>query len=203
MSGLRYPWPAVARQAADALVRLERADLVPQLRALLEEPDPRAPAVKEVNGKQAPVVREVVRINHHRNCLACHAPADRAPPDTLTAPVPVPGEPLPSLTQGYGNAMPGASVRVDVTYLRQDFSAPLPVADAPPWPQEQRFDFFVRTRVLTAEEARACREKLAQEGANVRAPYRGAVVAALYELAGQGAPWRRLFRLPALRPGAE
>ena len=31
--------------------------------------------MKEMEGKKVPVVREMVRINHHRNCLLCHAPA--------------------------------------------------------------------------------------------------------------------------------
>src|SRR5262245_7829204 len=43
LSGLRYPLPAVARRAADALVKLERTDVVPELVNLLEEPDPRLP----------------------------------------------------------------------------------------------------------------------------------------------------------------
>src|SRR5262249_36535291 len=41
--GLRYPWPAAARNAADAIVALGRKDLAPQLVALLDAPDPRGP----------------------------------------------------------------------------------------------------------------------------------------------------------------
>ncbi len=38
--GLRYPWPKVSRNAVDAIVRLKREDLLPQLVALLEDADP-------------------------------------------------------------------------------------------------------------------------------------------------------------------
>jgi HEAT repeat protein len=55
--GLRYPLPAVARRAADAVVRLERADLVPQLVDLLAQPDPRLPVTELVGNKKVPVVR--------------------------------------------------------------------------------------------------------------------------------------------------
>src|SRR5262249_25757584 len=74
VQGLRYPWPAVAQRAAEAMVKLERKDLAPQLVALLEESDPRAPVLTKRDDKQVSVVRELVRINHHRNCLLCHAP---------------------------------------------------------------------------------------------------------------------------------
>src|SRR5262249_16578515 len=72
LHGLRYPWPAIARQAADAIVTLERRDLLPKMVNVLEEPDPRAPVASE--GKR--VVREVVRLNHHHNCILCHAPGN-------------------------------------------------------------------------------------------------------------------------------
>jgi hypothetical protein len=204
LQGLRYPWPAVARRAGDALVKLERTDLVPQLVDLLDEPDPRAPVVKEVNGKRAPVVRELVRVNHHRNCLLCHAPGNtgRVSPEAVTAAVPVPGEPLPSPSEGYRNSSPDLLVRVDVTYLRQDFSALLPVEDANPWPEMQRFDFLVRTRAVTEGEATAFREQLGKGEPDRPSPYHRAVLAALRELTGRDAEpspeaWRRLLKLPA------
>jgi hypothetical protein len=56
VQGLRYPWPAVARRAAEAIAKLERNDLTPQLVDLLEKPDPRAPAIQEVDTKKVPVV---------------------------------------------------------------------------------------------------------------------------------------------------
>ncbi len=80
-----------------AIVRLKREDLLPQLVALLEEPDPRAPVVQEVGTKQVLVVNEMVRINHHhwlcpvslpgtngdvssrRSPQVCHCPTSRSP----------------------------------------------------------------------------------------------------------------------------
>jgi hypothetical protein len=202
--GLRYPWPAVARRAADAAVRLERADLVAELVALLEEPDPRAPAVKEVNGKPVSVVRELVKVNHHRSCLLCHAPANGGgvSQEALTAAVAVPGEPLPSTADGYRSTSPDLMVRIDVTYLRQDFSVRQPVTDAAPWPELQRFDFLVRQRVLTDAEATACREQLEERGPGRLSPYRRAALVALRELTGRDTEptaqaWRKLLDLPA------
>jgi hypothetical protein len=76
LHGLRYPWPDVARNAADAIVALQRTDLAAELVNLLDEPDPRAPAAQTVGGKQVLAVRELVRVNHQRNCLLCHAPGN-------------------------------------------------------------------------------------------------------------------------------
>ena len=78
LKGLRYPWPDVARSAMEAVVQLKRDNLKPELAKILREPDPRAPVVRETAGKKEIVVREVVRINHHRNCLLCHPPAGTA-----------------------------------------------------------------------------------------------------------------------------
>jgi len=36
VAGLRYPWPAIARNAASAIVKLKRTDLIPQLKAVLD-----------------------------------------------------------------------------------------------------------------------------------------------------------------------
>jgi hypothetical protein len=204
LSGLRYPLPDVARRASEALIRLERTDLVAQLVDLLDEPDPRAPVVKEVNHKQVATVRELVRINHHRNCLLCHAPGNTGTvaPETLTAAVPVPSEPLPLPSQGYQNSSPDLLVRLDVTYLRQDFSLFQAVADANPWPEMQRFDFLVRTRVLQESETAAYREKLKNLEPGRISPYHRAALAALRELTGRDTEpnanaWRRLLNLPA------
>src|SRR5262249_20785986 len=119
VAGLRYPWPAVARRAAEAAGKLGRPDLIPQLVRVLDEPDPRAPRVEEAGGKRVSVVRELVRINHHRNCMLCHAPATdgKAPPETVTAEVPLPTEPLLQQREGYRGGRRGLLVRVDVTYL--------------------------------------------------------------------------------------
>jgi hypothetical protein len=204
VNALHYPWPAVAKRAGDAVVKLERTDLVPQLVAMLDEADPRSPVVKEVDNKKVPVVRELVRVNHHRNCLLCHAPGNTGTvsADTLTAAVPVPDQPLPSPSQGYQTTSPDVLVRLDVTYLRQDFSALQPVADAHPWPEMQRFDFVVGSRVLTEDEAQSWRKKLDRREAGRLSPYQKAAVTALRELTGRDtAPtaeaWRRLLDLSA------
>jgi hypothetical protein len=137
-----------------------------------------------VGGKQVAVARELVRINHHRNCLLCHAPAERGetPEEALVAEVPVPGSPLPDRSAGYSKSRSNLLVRIDVTYLRQDFSAMQDVADwtLGAWPPRQRFDFVVRRRVLTPAEAEDLRTRLAGES-----PYRRAAARALRELTGR------------------
>jgi len=222
---LRYPWPAIARHASEALVKLERNDLLPELVAMLDEPDPRAAVTKEVAGKNVPVVRELVRINHHRNCVMCHAPGSMESvslqpgltpgsgplepkmsgmgmpvslANPLAAEIPVPGSPLPTPSQGYGSSQQDILVRIDVTYLRQDFSLLQRVKEAQPWPEMQRFDFLVRSRVLSEAEAAANRAELKKREANGQAPYRHAAHVALRELTGRDAPpsaaaWRRVL----------
>lgn len=203
VNGLRYPWPVVARRAALAIAKMERKDLLPQLIDVLEQPDPRAPVTREIKGKSIPVVREMVRVNHHRNCLLCHAPGNtgKVSADAVSAEVPVPGQPLTPPSGGYATSQPDILVRVDVTYLRQDFSTFLAVADANPWPEMQRFDFLVRTREVSDDEATAYREKLKPREAGEFSPYHRAVLTALRELTGRDtAPtpeaWRRLLKLP-------
>jgi hypothetical protein len=196
LQGLNYPWPEIARNAADAIAHLKRTDLAPKLVDLLDQPDPRAPLQQEIKGKQVPVVRELVRINHHRNCLLCHAPGNT--PDVnskvLTGAVPTPGE---SLSPGfYEMQSPDVVVRADVTYLRQDFSRLQKVEGAAPWPEMQRFDFLVRTRTLTEAEAKAYRADLARR--EPTSPYRRAALAALRSLTGRdaeptAAAWRKVL----------
>ncbi len=207
--GLRYPWPKVARNAVDAIVRLKRDDLLPQLVALLEEPEPRAPVVQEVSTKKVLMVNEMVRINHHRNCALCHSPGTNGDVanETLTAGVPLPEESLSVPSGGYRNSRPETLVRIDVTYLRQDFSMFQAVPDANPWPEMQRFDFLVRTRQLSAEEAAAYREQFGSNDPTRPSAYQKAALAALREMTGRDtAPtaeaWRKLLELPA-RPQAK
>ncbi len=206
--GLRYPWPKVSRNAVDAIVRLKRTDLLPQLVALLEDADPRAPVVQEVGTKQVLVVNEMVRINHHRNCALCHSPGTNGDvsSETLTAGVPLPNEPLSGPSGGYRKSRSETLVRIDVTYLRQDFSMFQAVADANPWPEMQRFDFLVRTRQLTAEEAAAYREQFGSNDPTRPSAYQKAALAALREMTGRDtAPtaeaWRKLLELPARPQG--
>ena len=192
MEGFHYPLPQVAKRASEALVRLGCKDAVPQLVDFLEEPDPRLPVTMEVQGKKAAMVREVVRVNHHRNCILCHAPAepiandveiDRlgfAPP-ILNAQVPLPNQPLPSVSLGYYSQRGPSSIRIrfDVTYLRQDFSLYMPVHDAAPWPDMQRFDFLVRNRVLSDQEAQEYQQQAPKVVAGGTTAYQRAVLYAL------------------------
>lgn len=205
--GLRYPYPAVAKRTTDSMIQLERKDLIPELIAVLDTPDPRMPEPGDVAKGKSPSVRELVRINHLRNCLLCHAPLqeDEARQDLITGPIPVPSapptpayytNPSPPTT----NQPPAFLVRADVTYIRQDFSVMLPVADPPPWPQKQRFDFVVRTRALSSKEAEAYVLALSTQRAGELSAYQRAVVSALRALSGRNtAPtaeaWRKLLEL--------
>src|SRR5207245_10994561 len=90
-------------------------------------------------------------------------------------------------------------------YLRQDFSMFQAVADANPWPEMQRFDFLVRTRVLTEKEADTYQEKLRNLEPGRLSPYHRAALAAIRELTGRDREptadaWRRLLKLPAKQP---
>jgi hypothetical protein len=208
--GLNYPWPAVAENASNAIVKLNRKDLIPQLVSTLERSDPRAPEAKD--GKL--VVREMVKVNHLRNCMLCHPPRSgdqniniqafdgKAGHQPLLAQVPIPNQPLPVSPGnggGYGQfTVPDTLVRFDVTYLRQDFSVMLPVGDHQPWPQMQRFDFLVRTREITEKDAQTYRDLLRPAGAGDLSPYQRAAVVALRGLTGRDAApnapaWRELL----------
>jgi len=195
--GLHYPWPPIVKQAADFVVKLGRPNLAPNLIELLDEPDPRAPVAREVNGKKTFVVREMVRINHHRSCLLCHAPAgDNMPKNVLTAQAPLPGE-LPLAY--YAGRRPSQMVRLDVTYLRQDFSAMLPCENPTPRSKTERFDFLVRERVLSETEAVDFRKRLEGEKPAKLAPHREVALAALRQMSGKDAPpnaaaWREKLK---------
>ena len=179
LKGLRYPWPAVAKRSAELIARMRRTDLVSELVALVSTDDPRMPVVKTVEGTQVTTVRELVKVNHNRNCMMCHAPADSSNPFGSTAPVPVPTEPFPAAY--YQQSSEGMEIRFDVTYLRQDFSTMLPVENAKPWPAMQRFDFLVRERKLTLDEAKEYRAKLTPKEGEA-SPYHQAAQKALREL---------------------
>jgi hypothetical protein len=145
LAGLAYPWAEAADHAAFALLELNDLGAGPHLEKILKGPDPCAPF--EESGKW--YERELVRVNHLRSCVLCHAPSIDTK-DVVTGPVPTPGRPLPELY--YAGRAGGQVVRADVVYLRQDFSAMHPIADAKPWPESQRFDYLVRKRELTAKE---------------------------------------------------
>jgi hypothetical protein len=140
LDGLRYVWPPVADHAAEALVVLRDVDAVSRLRELAVAPDPRAPFFDATNNTYAR--RELVQINHLKNCMMCHAPS-KGTNDLVRGRVPMPGAPLPPLSQYY-ESTEGIFVRADITYLRQDFSVPQPVDNHGRWPTMRRFDYLVR-----------------------------------------------------------
>lgn len=153
LAGFRHPWPAAALHAGQALVALGLNDAVPQLIDLLDGPDVTDPITLKVDGNNVPATRELVKINHLRNCQLCHAAADDKV--TLQAQVPSPAEPLPRSFAFIYCGDPqqkDLAVRPDVTYLRQEFSLMHEVAEPGAWPKRQRFDYLVRTRPLTEKE---------------------------------------------------
>jgi hypothetical protein len=186
IDGFRYPWAPVARHAAEALVRTGDVQALPRLAKLLDAPNPALPFRNERTHKQE--IREVVRINHLRNCCLCHAPSFNND-DWVPGRVMEPGVAIPA--EYYGTPT-GAFVRADITYLRQDFSTMEPVDDPRPWPRMQRFDYLVRTRTPTAEElARA-----AGRPADASYPQRDSVLLALRGLSGRDLgratePWQQ------------
>jgi hypothetical protein len=190
LHGMRYPMPAVARRTAQATITLKRTELLPQLAEMLGEAAPGDPAPATVDDVAVHVVREVVRINHHRNCLLCHAPVDKGEASEVPAIMPYPNCPFPVTTREYYGdriVLSEAAVRADTTYLRQDFSMMLAVANAAPWPDKQRFDFLVRTRVVEGNDLANLQAEVAARPANYLSENQKAALAALRELTGQDA----------------
>ncbi|HEY1860849.1 MAG TPA: hypothetical protein VGG61_10870, partial [Gemmataceae bacterium] len=182
LKGLRYPWAAVADHAAEALVALRDGDSLSMLVDLLDRPDPSAPFVKGTI-EQETVVREVVRVNHFKNCVLCHAPsADQN--DLVRGLTPDPRKPLPPrFSPAYYTANTGMFVRADITYLKQDFAAQQPVARPDVWPTNQRYDYLVRTRPATMRDI----EIASRKERNASYPQRESVLFALRELTGRDA----------------
>lgn len=197
VEALRYPWVPAAQRAAEAIAALKLKELVPELIDLLDEPDPGEPFLAEVNGVETPVVRELVRVNHFRNCMLCHAPSLDTK-DLVRGLMPVPGEQIPR-AEYYSERRGGIFVRADITYLRQDFSVMLPVADSKPWPASQRYDFLVRTRPITAEEKAAWLARAVPPEVGTLSDYQRTILSALQRLTGEyagttAAHWRQLLR---------
>lgn len=201
LAGFRYPWAPVAYHAASAVVQLKRDDLFNDLIDLLDEPDPCAPFETTIDNRKVLAVRELVRINHNRNCLLCHAPA-QARAARPSGVVPTPGQRLPEAwsVQYYTGRSGDIFVRADITYLRQDFSLMQSVKEHKDfkWPEMQRFDFLTRVRPATAEELAAWRQRQQRnQQVNFVSPTRDAVLLALRELSGHdlgtsAAAWRAL-----------
>jgi hypothetical protein len=186
LQGLRYPWVPVADHAAVALRTLKPEGVGPKLVEVLAQFDSAASAPDPKTKKRT--VYELVRLNHMRNCLLCHAPSA----DAKDGLVPTPGQPLPRL---YYAGQSGDFVRADITFLRQDFSVNLDVKAPGPWPKEQRFDFVTRTRTLKPDETP---DIVAKSGGF---PQRDAVLYALRGLTGKDVggsteKWRDLLGIP-------
>ncbi len=204
LQGFRYPWPEVAGRAAELATMAERKDLVADLVNLLDLPDPRVPWTAKEDGKEVYRARQLVSVNHHRNCMLCHAPAKalvKKPMPVLVAPIPVSSQEILPFAHYYDSGLPQLSVRAEVTYLRQDFSILQKVRQADPWPEMQRFDYLVRTVTLTKEQAKMYESKVLAALDNQGLPYRGAALAALRSLTGQdhgktAAAWRKALKLP-------
>jgi hypothetical protein len=198
LGAFRHPWPPAADHAAEALVALRDRGAVRPLADLLDRPDPAAPA-RDADGRWG--VAEVVRVNHLRNCLLCHAPsADGS--GLVRGLIPTPGEPL---RVEYYESNQGDFVRADVTYLRQDFSRTEDVPNADPWPTRQRFDYLVRVRPPTSGELETALNR-PPDLPPPSYPQRGAVLFALRELTGADAgdtadDWRAFLEEAWTDPG--
>jgi hypothetical protein len=192
LAGFEYPWPPVADHAAEAIAALKRTELIPVLQTLLDKPDPQAP---HKDSKKGMVVKEMIRVNHLRNCLMCHA-LSTAPEDKVRGWVPPTWLPLQeSVPTDYPAGKVPIFVRADVTYLRQDFSAALPVEQPGVWPKEQQFDFLVRERPANRDDF------VAAGAINPKKPSarQRSVLFALRELTGAdpgvtGEDWERFLR---------
>jgi len=177
LEGLKYPWHVVAEHSAEALVRLDDQEAVPQLIEMLDLPHPHLP----FQDNDILVQHELVGINHMRNCLLCHSPSTSSS-DSVRGLIPHTSRPLPrSYYEPPGESAVSFTVRADVTYLEQDFSVVQPVKDSAPWPAEQRFDYVVQKKRLTPAEA----EKVARQISQSPNRNWNAIVFALQELTGE------------------
>jgi hypothetical protein len=192
----------VAKRSAQAMIMLDRKDLLPQLAVMLDEPAPGDPFETTLHNEKVHAVREVVKINHHRNCLLCHPPSQTGQENEVPGVIPIPGSSFPtSPKEAYGRARNTGEpmVRADTTYLRQDFSLMIPVENAAPWPELQRFDFLVRTRPVEGKELAALQAKVQSRAADFRSENQKAILRVLTELSGQqnvaptAAAWQRVI----------
>ena len=185
LEGLKYPWHVVAEHSAEALVRLDDRKAIPKLIEMLDLPHPHVPI--EVNGQF--VQRELVAINHMRNCLLCHAPSVSSS-DLVRGTIPDWDLPIPHEYYDSG----GYSVRADITYLQQDFSIVRPVENPGPWPSDQRFDFVVQNKKVIKGNV----GKITRQMSKKRNQNRQAVIYALQKLTGQApkdnspSNWKRI-----------
>ena len=177
LAGLKYPWHVVAQHSAEALVRLDDKEAIPELVEMLDLPHPNAPVETDQEDKYFQPT--LVAINHMRNCLLCHAPSQSSN-DIVTGVVPNWDQPVPP--QSYVIDDPDfVSVRADITYLKQDFSVIQPVANHGPWPNSQRFDYVVQQKPLKKSRVNNVKKRIAR----TKNLNREAIVFALQKLTGQ------------------
>ena len=176
LDALRHPWPAAAEFAAEAIVNLNLTSTIPELVALLSQPSPSEPVAVKSGNRSELVVRELVQLNHLKNCLLCHAASADAS-DRVRGLVPDPDRlPTTSRTEYYRGS--GLFARAEVTYLVQDFSVVQPVVESAKRVRHERFDYVVRTRTAIAAEA------MADVGHEANYPQRDSVLFALREMTG-------------------
>jgi hypothetical protein len=208
IAGLRYPFPAFADHAAEALVALDLRDAVPKLIPLLDARDLDEPYPVDQGKTRRAMVPELVRINHLRNCLLCHA-YSASPADPVRGLVPNAEHlvPLPSSAPrtGWGGGGGGSGlslitptfVRADINFLRQDFSVLQPVPKhGRLWPADQRFDYLIRLRPLSSKELLSWQDK--DKDFRPPEPQRESLLFALRELTGENPgpsrdDWKRLY----------
>ena len=171
LKGFEYPWFAVAQHSAEALVRLDDTQAVPDLVELLK----RHKSLTSIEEDGKFFQKEVVAVNHLRNCLLCHAPS-MSNFDSSRGLVPDWERPL---SRSYYQSSSGTFVRADVTYLTQDFSVVQPVKAPGLWPASQRFDYMVYKRPMSKKEAQRKVEK------DLNEVHREAIVFALQSLTGE------------------
>jgi hypothetical protein len=158
LEAFRYPWAPAADHAAQAVVALNLQKATSRLRQMAEESDLTTPQPKTSWDKSTGhEVRELVRINHRKNCVLCHQmSADASDPARASI----------SQSAQYYNAPNGPFIRADIVYLRQDFSVTQPthsdasVGSGPEW---QRYDYVVRTRTLKASDGSPFRASAQRE----------------------------------------
>ena len=131
---LRYPFAPVVEHACEAIAALKLEQSIPDLLAAKDQPDPDAPYETELPfGMGGTFRREVVRVNHARNCVMCHTPSlDEK--EALRAAIPDPTRALPPPNSQAYYGSPGEQIAASTTYLRQYFSLMQPVANPGPWP---------------------------------------------------------------------
>ena len=178
IDGLRYPWPEVAMHSAEALTRLNDEAAAMEIVELLKKSDPRIP---ERNQDGHYVKKELVAINHMKNCTLCHADS-QSKFDHGRGVIPKWGQPL---REQYYLPLNEAAVRADITYLRQDFSAIQRVKNSDPWPENQRFDYVVQARPISKELALNLQEEFKRRPDEYRAIVHGTLVSLTGEKANE------------------